>query len=262
VFDDAISSGSKSFSQYNIHKLTFVDKTLVIEAFLRGNGDHHLILRPRRCGKSFTLSMIQEFLQGPLERGSSSPDSNSIHAGPFAKTAISHRADIVSKHFQQYSVLYINLKDVRGVTYEDLLSRFDQEVREILAVLCYPNSDIKREEFCVDLRAPGAENQWRDRALKVISHELQRVYRRPVVVLVDEYDAPMHSALEHNYCTAASEFFSAVFNSLLKDNHAVYASMMVGVTRVAKSGWLSELNNLWVYKNVVNWNYLDELKSS
>jgi len=38
---------------------TFVDKTLVIEAFLRNGPSHHLVLRPRRCGKSFTLSMIQ-----------------------------------------------------------------------------------------------------------------------------------------------------------------------------------------------------------
>ena len=124
VFQDAMSSGTNSFSQYHEEKLTFVDKTLVIEAFLRGNGDHHLILRPSRCGKSFTLSIIQlsyfcvdisvfadaepfrEFLQRPLKRGSSSD----IDAGPFAKTAISHHKDLVSEHFQQYPVLYINLK--------------------------------------------------------------------------------------------------------------------------------------------------------
>jgi len=38
---------------------TFVDKTLAIEAFLRYGLDHHLILRPRRCGKTYTLSMMR-----------------------------------------------------------------------------------------------------------------------------------------------------------------------------------------------------------
>ena len=33
-----------------------------------------------------------------------------IYAGPFTKTAISHHKDLVSKYFQQYPVLYINLK--------------------------------------------------------------------------------------------------------------------------------------------------------
>lgn len=38
---------------------TFVDKTLAIEAFLRDDLSHHLVLRPRRCGKTYTLSMIR-----------------------------------------------------------------------------------------------------------------------------------------------------------------------------------------------------------
>ena len=59
VFQDTISAGTNSFSQYHEEKITFVDKTLVIEAFLRKPGAHHLIIRPRRCGKSFTLSIIQ-----------------------------------------------------------------------------------------------------------------------------------------------------------------------------------------------------------
>jgi hypothetical protein len=38
---------------------TFVDKTLAIEAFLRYGLQRHLILRPRRCGKTYTLSMMK-----------------------------------------------------------------------------------------------------------------------------------------------------------------------------------------------------------
>ena len=61
VLHKKISSAhsSESFSQSHEAEVTFVDQTLVIEAFLRDCGGHHLVLRPRGCGKSFTLSMIQ-----------------------------------------------------------------------------------------------------------------------------------------------------------------------------------------------------------
>ena len=61
VLHKKISSAhsSESFSQFLEAEVTFVDQTLVIEAFLRDCGGHHLVLRPRGCGKSFTLSMIQ-----------------------------------------------------------------------------------------------------------------------------------------------------------------------------------------------------------
>ena len=53
------SSGPSSFAQFDDANATFVDKSLAIEAFLRNPGGHHLILRLRRCGKSYTLSMIR-----------------------------------------------------------------------------------------------------------------------------------------------------------------------------------------------------------
>jgi hypothetical protein len=59
VVQEAICSGPSTFVQFENEKATFVDKTLAIEAFLRDFGSHHLILRPRRCGKSYTLSMIR-----------------------------------------------------------------------------------------------------------------------------------------------------------------------------------------------------------
>jgi hypothetical protein len=59
VVQEAIYSGPSSFAQFDDAKAMFVDKSLAIEAFLRNRGSHHLILHLRRCGKSYTLLMIQ-----------------------------------------------------------------------------------------------------------------------------------------------------------------------------------------------------------
>jgi hypothetical protein len=60
IVQGSISSGASSFLDFSA--TTFVDKTLVIEAFLRNRRSHHLVLRPRRCGKSFTLSMLRRII--------------------------------------------------------------------------------------------------------------------------------------------------------------------------------------------------------
>jgi hypothetical protein len=59
VLQEDIAFGPSTFSQLNHGNATFVDKTLVIEAFLHDPGSYHVIIHPRHCGKSHTLSIIQ-----------------------------------------------------------------------------------------------------------------------------------------------------------------------------------------------------------
>jgi hypothetical protein len=42
--------------------------------------------------------------------------------------------------------------------------------------------------------------------LKILLCELQRVYQKPVVVLIDKYDLPMHSTIEHGYAALVHSF--------------------------------------------------------
>ncbi|KAM6493857.1 putative AAA-ATPase domain containing protein [Amanita muscaria] len=236
VVQEGVYSGPSSFAQFDRQNATFVDKSLAIEAFLRDRGGHHLVLRPRQP--------FREFLQRPLKRGPSTGDITTSH---FAGTAITDHSELVSKHFRQYPVLYIDLKDVHGTTFEEMLILFDAMVLEIIGSLCNPYSDLVDENFCKELRGPGALEPRRGNALKILTRELLRVYQKEVVVLIDEYDSPMHSAIEHGYAALANNFFSAVFGSLLKSNDAVFASMMVGICRIAKSGWLSSLNHVKIF---------------
>ena len=81
---------------------------------------------------------------------------------------------------------------------EAMLSSFDVMVREIIRSLCSQNSDLVDKNFCENIRGPALEEN-RGNALNILSWELLRVYQREVVVLIDEYDSPMHSAIEHGY---------------------------------------------------------------
>jgi len=61
-------------------------------------------------------------------------------------------------------------------------------------------------EFCKGLEQPGAMQCRRDMVLRAVSQELRIVYGKPVFVLVDEYDTPMHSAIEYDYATLVCSF--------------------------------------------------------
>ena len=66
-------------------------------------------------------------------------------------------------------------------------------------------------KFCKQLIGPKASTPKDDiYALNIISCELQRVYKKSVVVLIDEYNAPMNSAIEHNYTTVVSLAYSFI----------------------------------------------------
>ena len=54
------------------------------------------------------------------------------------------------------------------------------------------------------------------RAPLEISHALHVIYGRRPIILVDEYEAPLNAALEHNYLSDASDFFGNMFSLLLK----------------------------------------------
>ena len=82
-----------------------------------------------------------------------------------------------------------------------MLISFDMMVLEIIESSCSPYSDLGGDNFCKELRGPGALAKRRSFALKILTRELERVYQKQVVVLIDEYDSPIHSSIEYGYAT-------------------------------------------------------------
>jgi hypothetical protein len=65
------------------------------------------LLSDRLFLRLLTYEPFRDFLQRPLEPGSS---VGNITTSQFAETAITEYSDLVTKHFQQHPVLYIDLK--------------------------------------------------------------------------------------------------------------------------------------------------------
>ena len=83
--------------------------------------------------------------------------------------------------------------------------------------------------------------------LNFLTKILYEKYNKKVVVLIDEYDAPLVSAYHNNYYEKTRDFFKTFYSSVLKDNVYLQMGVMTGIIRVIKAGIFSDLNNLRTY---------------
>jgi hypothetical protein len=75
---------------------------------------------------------------------------------------------------------------------------------------------------------------------------LFRYYGKKVIILLDEYDTPMHEAYMGGYWEEIAAFFRSMFNAAFKTNPYLERAIMTGITRVSKESMFSDLNNLEV----------------
>ncbi|HSN98706.1 MAG TPA: AAA family ATPase, partial [Candidatus Nanopelagicales bacterium] len=225
--------------------LEYVDKTaLLCELIDRAGLQVVLLPRPRRFGKTLNLSMLRCFFERRDE------DLSHLFAGLRVWEA-GDAGDTYRRHFQQYPVISLTFKDLK-------YDRFDlcwQGIQEKIRALYDAHRDVLRSGALSDLEAQRfrmildgtAGRILYDRALGDLSHALHRAHARPVVILIDEYDTPLHQAYLHAYAPQLLEFFRAFFGDGLKGNPHLFKAVLTGILRVARESLFSGLNNLAVF---------------
>lgn len=73
---------------------------------------------------------------------------------------------------------------------------------------------------------------------------VQSYYGRKVILLIDEYDAPIQQAWESGYYTGCIGFMRQFLSSALKTNNTLEFAVLTGITRISKESIFSGLNNL------------------
>lgn len=218
----------------------YVDKTAFVSEVLRANAEVLLFPRPRRFGKTTNLTTLRWF----LER--SSEDRWNLFEGLAVARDAAARA-----HFQRYPIIYMTFKDVKALAWEDCRAALGRVLAGAFADHGYLLDDgtlssAAAASFTAVLegRAPNAE-LWS--ALRELSQHLARRHGEKVVILVDEYDTPIHAAFTHGYEERVIEFFRNLLSGGLKDNPNLFKGVLTGILRVGKESIFSGLNNLAVY---------------
>ena len=232
--------GTSDFLRLRRDGATYVDKTALIAEVVQGPAEVLLLPRPRRFGKTLNLSMLRTFLERTEEE----------RADLFEGLEV-WDSEVARRHFQRHPVVFLTFKDVKRRSFDDCLEAVaDLVAREFLrhgpvlerAGLQGPEVTAHRR-----LLAGTASPVTLSNALRDLTAWLARATGERPVLLVDEYDQPLHAGVFHGYYDEAVGFFRNFLSGGLKDNPHLFRGVVTGILRVARESIFSGLNNLAVF---------------
>ena len=191
----------------------YVDKTAALQQLIANRGAKLcFISRPRRFGKSLMLSTLKAIFQGRREL---------FEGLAIAKTDYDW-SDV-------YPVIHFDFGTMDVETREGFQRRFVARVKNGLQDAGYDYDDA----LDPDVNFGKAIN------------ELVERHGKPVVVLIDEYDAPVgHAIADPDKAETIRERMAAFYGQLKLKVAKIRFLMMTGVTKFTQLSVFSALNNL------------------
>ena len=232
----AVPVGIEDFKELIQDEYYYVDKTLLIDEMLMNKSKVTLFTRPRRFGKTLNMSMLKYFFD---------VKDKEENKKLFENLKVSD-SEYMSEQ-GKYPVIFISLKDLKGNTWEECLKRLKLFIFDLYAEFEYIREKMnewdKRKFEKVLYEKEDADYIM---SLKFLSDSLYRYYEKKVIILIDEYDAPIINAFDKGYYNEAINFFQTFYSSALKTNNSLKYGVLTGITRIIKEGIFSGLNNLYV----------------
>lgn len=238
-----IGIGVSDFRKLRKNGLLFIDKSLLIQEVLQSGAEILLLPRPRRFGKTLNLTMLRYFFE-QHETEEAKKDAESLFHGLLIRNTPEFE-----EHFAKYPVIYLTFKDVKALNFENALymvrdaitREFRRHARNIALADDYDTAYYDRIAH-----ASGTEQDY-ILSIQRLSQYLYEACGAPPVLLIDEYDTPLHSAWQNGYYDEMISFLRGLFSGALKDNPNIYKGIITGILRVAKESIFSDLNNLDIY---------------
>ncbi len=223
------------------NKVIFVDKTCFIKDFLESSDDITLITRPRRFGKTLTLSMLQHFLAAEV--------NGKETKGLFDGLNISKHPETM-RYQGQHPVIFLTFKEAKGQHFEQFFSRVKEVIRNLYRTHRHLlNNGMEKDDRLVFeriLNKEATQSEY-ENSLKALSGLLQEHTGKNVYILLDEYDTPINDSYVHNYYEECRDFLAAMFAKTFKGNNALERGLITGILKIAKASLFSGMNNLEVY---------------
>ena len=202
--------GMQTFSEIREEDFLYVDKTEYIYRMTHTSGKYFFLARPRRFGKSLLVSTMQSYFEGKKEL--------------FKGLAI----DKLEKEWTEYPVLHFDMSGGKHM-----------EPEQLEMYLGYILED-KEKEWGINEPRIGANN----RLIDLINTAYEKSGKQ-VVVLIDEYDAPMLDvAHEKEQLDVLRNIMRNFFSPLKYSEAKLRFVFLTGITKFSQVSIFSELNNI------------------
>ena len=237
-----IMVGTEDFDELILSGGYYVDKTdFLYELVEETSNKVTLFTRPRRFGKTLTLSMIQSFFD--VTR-----DSHDVFAG---LAITKDHPEFCDEWMNQYPTIFVSLKDVEGLTFEAAFESLKSTISR-MCIRIMSLSDGKavdpadKEAFLRLANRTGAVDEVKT-SLDTIMRMMAIVYGKPVIVLIDEYDVPLEKAYSYGYYWEMVDVMRAMMSTALKTNSNLKVAVVTGCLRLSKESLFTGVNNFACY---------------
>ena len=218
----------------------YVDKTDFIRQIIEEGSLITLLPRPRRFGKTLNLSTLRYFFERT---------EGNIYRPLFNGKNIEQWKDF-DRYQGKYPVILVTLKDCKGDTFEEMLLLLARELQSEFIRHDYLREHIEQTDYLdqfVRLQNRKATPDEMTGSLRLLSELLTSYWGTPPLVLLDEYDTPIHVAFDKGYYDRMIGFMRNFMSLVFKDNTDIFRGIITGILRVSKESIFSGLNNIAVF---------------
>ena len=218
----------------------YVDKTDFIRQIIEEGSLITLLPRPRRFGKTLNLSTLRYFFERT---------EGNIYRPLFNGKNIEQWKDF-DRYQGKYPVILVTLKDCKGDTFEEMLLLLARELQSEFIRHDYLREHIEQKDYLdqfVRLQNRKATPDEMTGSLRLLSELLTSYWGTPPLVLLDEYDTPIHVAFDKGYYDRMIGFMRNFMSLVFKDNTDIFRGIITGILRVSKESIFSGLNNIAVF---------------
>lgn len=202
--------GIQTFERLRKDNYMYIDKTETIYRLVHEDGCYFFLSRPRRFGKSLLTSTLQSYFEGKKEL--------------FKGLAI----EKLEKEWNEYPVLHFDLSGAKHTDKDKLLESLDFMLSEI------------EGKWGITNPPRGANNR-----LSNLIRTAREKTGKQVVVLIDEYDAPLLDVVHKDEELEELRNIMRNFYSPLKLNEPnLRFVFLTGITKFSQLSIFSELNNI------------------
>lgn len=237
--------GIENFAEMRTENFYYIDKTGLIRDLLQNPAKVNLFTRPRRFGKTLTMSMLQHFFETGCD------------TALFDGLEIAGEKELCDRYMGKYPVISISLKDIQGKDFDAAKWKLRALIgREALRFPFLSQSDslseTERQSYqqMTTLDESGSfamSDSLLEGSLFILSGLLQKYYGQNVIILIDEYDVPLDKAYQAGYYDDMVSLIRGLFGQALKTNNCLAFAVLTGCLRISKESIFTGMNNFSVY---------------
>ena len=203
-----IVTGESSFEDLILNGCLYVDKTKYFNKLVRKPDKYYFLSRPRRFGKSLTLSTLEAIFKGKRE----------LFKGLYI--------DSTDYDWKEYPILHIDFSKCIGEDPADISSWINRQLIDIGST--YSIKLSKNDEYNYNL--------------DILISRLAT--REKVVILIDEYDSLLTNNINNENIEDIRNTLRGFYSILKAQSANIRMCFIAGVTKFSKVSIFSAMNNL------------------